>query len=370
MRVATWSAWSCSSVACWRNSAATGPALMPGRGEVVALVAQHAHELGGEHLVEHLDHPFPVGAVGLGDGALVDVLARPAPQLVDVGQEVAHGGHAIGGLGRPAAVVGSALAAECGRQRRRRSHLHNHTVYVCSCDVPDRHHRRIGVHGRRAAAAVRRPPRPRGAWSPPATARPAPPIADLYPSLAGAYGDRRFDRYAPELVDGLDLVFLGLPHGASQALVPELVGRVGAPRRPRRRLPAAGRRRSTRSWYGEEHTCPELLARVRLRPARAVPRRHPRAPTTSPRPGCYPTTATLALAPLVRAGLVEPDGIDRRRRQRRLGRRAARQAQHHLLHGRRGLHRLRPARPPPHPRDRAGDRRPTPAAVHARTSRR
>ena len=32
--------------------------------EVVPLVAEHAHDLGGEGLVEHLDHPLAVGAVG------------------------------------------------------------------------------------------------------------------------------------------------------------------------------------------------------------------------------------------------------------------------------------------------------------------
>ncbi len=53
-------------------------------------------------------------------------------------------------------------------------------------------------------------------------------LAELYPSLAGAYGDQAFVATSPEAVDGLDLVFLGLPHGASQALVPSLFGRVGA----------------------------------------------------------------------------------------------------------------------------------------------
>ena len=37
-------------------------------------------------------------------------------------------------------------------------------------------------------------------------------IADLYPSLAAAYGDRTYEPFTPELVEGLDLVFIGLPH--------------------------------------------------------------------------------------------------------------------------------------------------------------
>ena len=42
------------------------------------------------------------------------------------------------------------------------------------------------------------------------------PVADLYPGLAAGYGDLGFEPYTPDLVDGLDAVFLGLPHGASR----------------------------------------------------------------------------------------------------------------------------------------------------------
>jgi N-acetyl-gamma-glutamyl-phosphate reductase len=51
--------------------------------------------------------------------------------------------------------------------------------------------------------------------------------ASLYPSLAGAYGDLVFEPFDADRVHGLDLVVLGLPHQASMALVPQLVGRVG-----------------------------------------------------------------------------------------------------------------------------------------------
>ena len=47
------------------------------------------------------------------------------------------------------------------------------------------------------------------------------PIADLYPNLAADYGDQAFEAWDPMAVDGLDLVFLALPHGESQKLVPE-----------------------------------------------------------------------------------------------------------------------------------------------------
>src|SRR5262245_26936269 len=52
------------------------------------------------------------------------------------------------------------------------------------------------------------------------------PVADLYPSLRPVYGDLSFEPYHPEAVDGLDLVFCGLPHGASQTIVPEVKERV------------------------------------------------------------------------------------------------------------------------------------------------
>jgi N-acetyl-gamma-glutamyl-phosphate reductase len=129
-------------------------------------------------------------------------------------------------------------------------------------------------------------------------------IADLYPSLAAAYADRSFASYRPELVEGLDLVFLALPHGASQALVPELVARV-----PHVVDLAADFRLHDPAlyptWYGEDHTCPELLPEF----AYGLPelfRDDIRSAAHVAAPGCYPTTAALALTPLVRAGLVDP----------------------------------------------------------------
>jgi N-acetyl-gamma-glutamyl-phosphate reductase len=132
-------------------------------------------------------------------------------------------------------------------------------------------------------------------------------VADLYPSLAAHYRDLRFATYEPALVDGLDLVFLGLPHGASQRLVPELRGRV----KHVVDLAADFRLRDAAlypAWYGEEHEAPELLTDFvyglpeLFRPTLVG------APAVAV-PGCYPTSAALALAPLLRTGSVEPTGI-------------------------------------------------------------
>jgi N-acetyl-gamma-glutamyl-phosphate reductase len=132
-------------------------------------------------------------------------------------------------------------------------------------------------------------------------------IADLYPSLAAAYGDRAFAAYDPAACDGLDLVFLGLPHGASQQVVPEIRGRVGKIVD----LAADFRLRDAAlypAWYGEEHRAPELLDGF----AYGLPelfRDEIRVADAVAAPGCYVTAATLALAPLLRSGLAEPTGI-------------------------------------------------------------
>lgn len=132
-------------------------------------------------------------------------------------------------------------------------------------------------------------------------------IADLYPSLLGAYPDMLFRSFDPNAVDGLDVVFLALPHGKSQELVPNLRGRAKIVIDV-----AADFRLKDASlyptWYGEPHCCPALLAeavyglpelhRDELRNARLIAV-----------PGCYPTAATLALAPLVRLGAIARSGI-------------------------------------------------------------
>jgi N-acetyl-gamma-glutamyl-phosphate reductase len=131
--------------------------------------------------------------------------------------------------------------------------------------------------------------------------------ADVYPALAAAYGDLTFEKYDAEACAGLDLVFLALPHGASQAIVPELDGRVGAVID----LAADFRLRDPAlypQWYGEEHAHPELLDGF----AYGLPelfRDDLRGATRIAAPGCYVTASVLALAPLLQAGVVGPTGI-------------------------------------------------------------
>lgn len=131
--------------------------------------------------------------------------------------------------------------------------------------------------------------------------------AEVYPSLELAHPDLVFEPFDLDAVRGLDLVFLGLPHGASMELAPSLVGEVGCVVD----LSAAFRLKDAAAYprfYGFEHTQLDLLAdavfglpelhRSELQGARLVAT-----------PGCHVTAATLALRPLVEAGLVATDGV-------------------------------------------------------------
>lgn len=145
------------------------------------------------------------------------------------------------------------------------------------------------------------------------------PDFEVGPLSAGGNAGRRLGELHPHLVsladrpllattgqpadpafDGADVVFLALPHGASAAVVPALppdavVVDLGADFRLAD--PAAWER-----FYGGAHAGTWTYALPELPGARA-------SISTSRRvanPGCYPTAVTLALAPLLAAGVIEP----------------------------------------------------------------
>jgi N-acetyl-gamma-glutamyl-phosphate reductase len=130
-------------------------------------------------------------------------------------------------------------------------------------------------------------------------------VDELFPSLSASY-DLTYAPLDPGDLAGLDVVFLALPHGQSQTIAPALVDTVGhvVDLGADFRLSQA----DYEIWYREEHTAPDLLERF----AFGLPELY-RAEIGSARhvaaPGCYPTTASLALAPLLHDGLVEPTGI-------------------------------------------------------------
>lgn len=132
-------------------------------------------------------------------------------------------------------------------------------------------------------------------------------VAGHTPSLAAAYPGLVYEAGDPDLLHGLDLVFCALPHGESQKIVPGLRSKVGLIVD----LAADFRLRDASlypTWYGEEHACPELLHDAVYGLPELFRSQLPGA-TLIASAGCYPTSAALALAPLVRAGIVEPHGI-------------------------------------------------------------
>ncbi len=132
-------------------------------------------------------------------------------------------------------------------------------------------------------------------------------LADLYPSLAAAYGDRTFDTYSPDAVEGLDIVFCGLPHGVSQTVIPDIRGRVGhiIDLGSDFRLHDAS---LYPEWYGADHVAPALLDEFVYGLPELFGDKIAGAELIAAT-GCNAATATFALAPLLEAGLVHGDGL-------------------------------------------------------------
>lgn len=132
-------------------------------------------------------------------------------------------------------------------------------------------------------------------------------VAAHTPALAAAYPDLRYEPVEMGRLRGLDAIFLALPHGESQQLVPELVGQCATVVD----LAADFRLRDARAypeWYGHDHVARDLLDVA----VAGLPELH-RAALPGARlvavPGCYPTAAILAVAPLERAGLLAPGTV-------------------------------------------------------------
>ena len=133
------------------------------------------------------------------------------------------------------------------------------------------------------------------------------PVGEHTPSLGAAYPGLIYEDTDADVLDGLDLVFCALPHGESQKFVPGLRARVGCIVD----LAADFRLKDAAlypQWYGEEHAAPELLSEAVFGLPELFRDDLPGA-TLVAAAGCYPTSAGLALAPLLRRGLVEPTGI-------------------------------------------------------------
>jgi N-acetyl-gamma-glutamyl-phosphate reductase len=131
-------------------------------------------------------------------------------------------------------------------------------------------------------------------------------VDEVYPVFAGRV-DSTYQPYSIEAACTSDVVFIALPSGEAMSLVPDLL------ERGKKVIDLGGdfRLRDVgvyREYYKREHASPQLLGtavyglpewnRSRIQSASFVAN-----------PGCYPTSAILPLAPLLKEGLIKPRGI-------------------------------------------------------------
>ncbi len=136
---------------------------------------------------------------------------------------------------------------------------------------------------------------------------PQPRIDEVFPEFSGRL-DLRCEAIDPDALKGrIDVALLCLPNGIAMQLVPALLKHgirvIDFSADYRLKEPA-----DYAQWYNKEHTDLENLRhavyglpefyRDRIRTARLVAN-----------PGCYPTSAALAIVPFLKAGLIEPVDI-------------------------------------------------------------
>jgi len=128
------------------------------------------------------------------------------------------------------------------------------------------------------------------------------PVTDVHPHLP-QLADRVFEETSAATLSQADVVFLALPHGESGALAAQLPAGVkvvdlGA---DHRLVDAEAWKR----WYGGEHAGTWTYGLPELPGQRDLIARSDRVANT----GCYAAAITLALAPLVAAGLADPEDV-------------------------------------------------------------
>lgn len=131
-----------------------------------------------------------------------------------------------------------------------------------------------------------------------------PHLASVHPSLAGLY-DIHLENLGPEaILDRVDCVFSCLPHAASASSVKTLVdgGVKVIDFSADYRLNDVA---SYEQWYGNTHPDPQRVGDTPYGLPELFGDHLPDAQLIA-NPGCFPTTAILALAPFIKEGLIDP----------------------------------------------------------------
>lgn len=134
-----------------------------------------------------------------------------------------------------------------------------------------------------------------------------PPIAMIHPSLNGRLDLRLEDLSPTEVGARAECVFSCLPHGASATVIPPMLD-AGA-----RVVDFSADYRLNdvdvyAEWYGQKHADPGRVGKVAYGLPELFRDQIPPSQLVA-NPGCYPTTAILALTPLLKAGLIDPKSI-------------------------------------------------------------
>jgi N-acetyl-gamma-glutamyl-phosphate reductase len=135
----------------------------------------------------------------------------------------------------------------------------------------------------------------------------SPRLADIHPLLRGRL-DLPLENLSPqEVAERADCVFSCLPHGASATIVESLLAE------DCRVIDFSADYRLDHpeiytKWYGVQHPAPERMAKTVYGLPELYRKNIPGANLVA-NPGCYPTAAILALAPLLKEKLIRHQGI-------------------------------------------------------------
>jgi len=132
------------------------------------------------------------------------------------------------------------------------------------------------------------------------------PLSNTYPLFEGLTDIRFIDASPEELAGAADVIFMATPHGEAMAVAPAFV----AAGKKVIDLSADFRLRDLgvfAAWY-HEHTAPELVTRA-VYGLPELYREQVKKADLVANPGCYVTSAILALAPALREGVVDTSTI-------------------------------------------------------------
>lgn len=135
----------------------------------------------------------------------------------------------------------------------------------------------------------------------------SPHVGSVHPQLAGRLDLHLADLGPAAIAERADCVFSCLPHCASATIAPDLLAAKArvVDFSADYRLDDA---ESYADWYGQKHPDPERVGKVVYGLPELFADDIPEAQLVA-NPGCYPTSAILALAPFLKDGLVEANDI-------------------------------------------------------------